>query len=105
MKSEGNQVVGSLCIKSPYLEIYRYHLGDHQRYKDTYFSQFPGNSLRRCIRDEAIIELLVVDDVVIVSGHIRNSSIEDSINEHPTVAESAIVGFLHEVKGNALYGL
>jgi acetyl-CoA synthetase len=66
MKSEGNQVVGSLCIKF-HIWNYSYHLGDHQRYKDTYFSQFPGNSLRRCIRDEAIIELLVVDDVVIVS--------------------------------------
>ncbi len=53
-----------------------------------------------------IIELPVrVDDVVIVSGHnLGTAPIEDAINEHPAVAESAIVGFPHDIKGNALYG-
>jgi acetyl-CoA synthetase len=106
---EGNQVVGSLCIKFPWPGIARTIWGDHQRYKDTYFSQFPGKFFTGdgALRDEVGYYRITgrVDDVVIVSGHnLGTAPIEDSINEHPAVAESAIVGFPHEVKGNALYG-
>ncbi|MBK0368391.1 acetate--CoA ligase [Flavobacterium agrisoli] len=106
---EGNQVVGSLCIKFPWPGIARTIWGDHQRYKDTYFSAFPGKFFTgdAALRDEVGYYRITgrVDDVVIVSGHnLGTAPIEDAINEHPAVAESAIVGFPHDIKGNALYG-
>ena len=106
---EGNQVVGSLCIKFPWPAIARTIWGDHQRYKDTYFSTFPGKYFTGdgALRDEVGYYRITgrVDDVVIVSGHnLGTAPIEDAINEHPAVAESAIVGFPHDIKGNALYG-
>ena len=106
---EGNQVVGSLCIKFPWPGIARTIWGDHQRYKDTYFSTFPGKYFTGdgALRDEVGYYRITgrVDDVVIVSGHnLGTAPIEDAINEHPAVAESAIVGFPHDIKGNALYG-
>jgi acetyl-CoA synthetase len=106
---EGNQVVGNLCIKFPWPAIARTIWGDHQRYKDTYFSAFPGIFFTGdgALRDEVGYYRITgrVDDVVIVSGHnLGTAPIEDAINEHPAVAESAIVGFPHDVKGNALYG-
>jgi acetyl-CoA synthetase len=106
---EGNQVVGSLCIKFPWPGIARSIWGDHQRYKDTYFSAFPGTYFTGdgALRDEVGYYRITgrVDDVVIVSGHnLGTAPIEDAINEHPAVAESAIVGFPHDIKGNALYG-
>jgi acetyl-CoA synthetase len=83
--------------------------GNHQRYKETYFSAytnmyFTGDG---ALRDEVGYYRITgrVDDVIIVSGHnLGTAPIEDAINEHPAVAESAIVGFPHDVKGNALYG-
>ncbi len=106
---EGNQVVGSLCIKFPWPGIARTIWRDHQRYKDTYFSTFPGKYFTGdgALRDEVGYYRITgrVDDVVIVSGHnLGTAPIEDAINEHPAVAESAIVGFPHDIKGNALYG-
>ncbi|HEY0045173.1 MAG TPA: acetate--CoA ligase [Flavobacterium sp.] len=106
---EGNQVVGSLCIKFPWPGIARTIWGDHQRYKETYFSAFPGKyfSGDGAFRDEVGYYRITgrVDDVIIVSGHnLGTAPIEDAINEHPAVAESAVVGFPHDVKGNALYG-
>jgi acetyl-CoA synthetase len=106
---EGNQVTGSLCIKFPWPGIPRTIWGDHQRYKDTYFSAFPGKYFTGdgALRDEVGYYRITgrVDDVIIVSGHnLGTAPIEDAINEHPAVAESAIVGFPHDVKGNALYG-
>ena len=106
---EGNQVVGSLCIKFPWPGIARTIWGDHQRYKETYFSAFPGKYFTGdgALRDEVGYYRITgrVDDVVIVSGHnLGTAPIEDAINEHPAVAESAIVGFPHDIKGNALYG-
>ena len=104
-----NQVAGSLCIKFPWPGIARTIWGDHQRYKDTYFSTFPGKFFTGdgALRDEVGYYRITgrVDDVVIVSGHnLGTAPIEDAINEHPAVAESAIVGFPHSIKGNALYG-
>jgi acetyl-CoA synthetase len=106
---EGNQVVGSLCIKFPWPSIARTIWGDHERYKETYFTAFPGKYFTGdgALRDEVGYYRITgrVDDVVIVSGHnLGTAPIEDAINEHPAVAESAIVGFPHDVKGNALYG-
>jgi acetyl-CoA synthetase len=106
---DGNQVIGNLCIKFPWPGIARTIWGDHQRYKETYFSAFPGKyfSGDGALRDEVGYYRITgrVDDVVIVSGHnLGTAPIEDAINEHPAVAESAIVGFPHDIKGNALYG-
>jgi acetyl-CoA synthetase len=83
--------------------------GDHQRYKETYFTAFPGKYFTGdgALRDEVGYYRITgrVDDVIIVSGHnLGTAPIEDAINEHPAVAESAIVGFPHDIKGNALYG-
>ncbi len=106
---KGNQVDGRLCIKFPWPSIARTIWGDHDRYRDTYFSAykdmyFTGDG---ALRDAVGYYRITgrVDDVIIVSGHnLGTAPIEDSINEHPAVAESAIVGFPHDVKGNALYG-
>ncbi|GGA73271.1 acetyl-coenzyme A synthetase [Flavobacterium palustre] len=106
---EGNQVVGSLCIKFPWPGMARTIWNDHQRYIDTYFSQYPGKYFTGdgALRDEVGYYRITgrVDDVIIVSGHnLGTAPIEDAINEHPAVAESAVVGFPHDIKGNALYG-
>lgn len=106
---KGNQVDGRLCIKFPWPSIARTIWGNHDRYRDTYFSAYENmyftgdGALRDAVGYYRITGR--VDDVIIVSGHnLGTAPIEDSINEHPAVAESAIVGFPHEVKGNALYG-
>lgn len=106
---KGNQVSGRLCIKFPWPSIARTIWNDHDRYRDTYFSTFEGMyfSGDGALRDAVGYYRITgrVDDVIIVSGHnLGTAPIEDSINEHPAVAESAVVGFPHEVKGNALYG-
>jgi acetyl-CoA synthetase len=105
----GNQVDGRLCIKFPWPSIARTIWGDHQRFKDTYFSAFDNMYFTGdgALRDEVGYYRITgrVDDVIIVSGHnLGTAPIEDAINEHPAVAESAVVGFPHDVKGNALYG-
>lgn len=106
---EDNQVEGSLCIKFPWPGMARTIWGDHQRFIDIYFSAFRGKYFTGdgAFRDEVGYYRITgrVDDVVIVSGHnLGTAPIEDAINEHPAVAESAIVGYSHDVKGNALYG-
>ncbi|MGB6150780.1 MAG: acetate--CoA ligase [Pricia sp.] len=106
---KGNQVEGRLCIKFPWPGMARTIWGNHDRYRDTYFSAFKNMyfSGDGALRDAVGYYRITgrVDDVVIVSGHnLGTAPIEDSINEHPAVAESAIVGFPHDVKGNALYG-
>ena len=106
---EGNQVVGSLCIKFPWPGMARTIWNDHQRFKETYFTAFPGKYFTGdgALRDEVGYYKITgrVDDVVIVSGHnLGTAPIENAINEHPAVAESAIAGFPHDIKGNALYG-
>ncbi|MEO9891288.1 acetate--CoA ligase [Aurantibacter sp.] len=106
---KGNQVDGRLCIKFPWPSIARTIWGNHDRYRDTYFSAYKNmyftgdGALRDAVGYYRITGR--VDDVIIVSGHnLGTAPIEDSINEHPAVAESAVVGFPHDVKGNALYG-
>ena len=106
---KGNQVSGRLCIKFPWPSMARTIWGNHQRYKDTYFSAFTNKYFTGdgALRDEVGYYRITgrVDDVIIVSGHnLGTAPIEDAINEHPAVAESAIVGFPHDIKGSALYG-
>lgn len=106
---KGNLAEGRLCIKFPWPSMARSIWGDHQRFKDTYFSTFSQMYFTGdgALRDEVGYYRITgrVDDVIIVSGHnLGTAPIEDAINEHPAVAESAVVGFPHEVKGNALYG-
>lgn len=106
---KGNQVEGKLCIKFPWPSMARTIWGDHKRYKDTYFSTFKDMYFTGdgASRDEVGYYRITgrVDDVIIVSGHnLGTAPIEDVINEHQAVAESAIVGFPHDIKGNALYG-
>lgn len=103
MKAEGN-----LAIKFPWPAMARTIWNDHTRYKEVYFSTykdyyFTGDG---ALRDEDGNYRITgrVDDVVIVSGHnLGTAPIENAINEHPKVVESAVVGFPHDVKGNALY--
>jgi acetyl-CoA synthetase len=106
---KGNQVEGRLCIKFPWPSIARTIWGNHQRYKETYFSAYENKYFTGdgALRDEVGYYRITgrVDDVIIVSGHnLGTAPIEDAINEHPAVVESAIVGFPHDVKGSALYG-
>ena len=106
---EVNQKMGALCVEYPWPGIARTIWGDHQRYIDTYFTTFPGKyfSGDGALRDEVGYYRITgrVDDVIIVSGHnMGTAPIEDVINEHQYIAESAIVGYPHDIKGNALYG-
>ncbi|MEH6765108.1 MAG: acetate--CoA ligase [Aequorivita antarctica] len=106
---KGNLVSGRLCIKFPWPGMARTIWGNHERYRETYFSTFKNYyfSGDGALRDSTGYYRITgrVDDVIIVSGHnLGTAPIEDAINEHPAVAESAIVGFPHDVKGNALYG-
>ncbi|HEX9600529.1 MAG TPA: AMP-binding protein, partial [Mariniflexile sp.] len=106
---KGNQVEGRLCIKFPWPSIARTIWGNHERYRETYFTAFEGKYFTGdgALRDEVGYYRITgrVDDVIIVSGHnLGTAPIEDAINEHPAVAESAIVGFPHDIKGSALYG-
>lgn len=104
-----NNIVGKLCVKFPWPSIARTIWGNHKRYIKTYFSAydnmyFTGDG---AFKDEDGNFRITgrVDDVIIVSGHnLGTAPIEDVINEHEKVAESAIVGFPHDIKGNALCG-
>lgn len=99
---------GRLAIKHPWPSMARTIWGDHERYQQVYFSAFknyyfPGDG---ALRDEEGNYRITgrVDDVVIVSGHnLGTAPIEDAIDEHPSVVETAIVGFPHDIKGNALH--
>ena len=112
LDNEGNEMEGEasgiLAIKHPWPSIARTIWGDHERYKNVYFSAYPGyyfpgdGALRDSDGNFRITGR--VDDVVIVSGHnLGTAPIENALNEHQAVVESAVVGFPHDVKGNALY--
>ena len=105
---EGNNVEGNLAIQRPWPSIMRTVYGDHQRFFETYFEKFPGKyfSGDGCKRDEDGYYWITgrVDDVIIVSGHnLGTAEIEGSIGGHPSVAEAAVVGYPHEIKGNSIY--
>jgi acetyl-CoA synthetase len=101
-------VEGSLCIKFPWPGIARTLWGDHERFKSSYFSQFPGlyftgDGVRR--DEDGYYRIMGrVDDVINVSGHrLGTAEIENAVNEHPLVSESAVVGFPHPIKGQGIY--
>ena len=104
----GNNVEGNLCIKYPWPSILRTTYGDHKRCKDVYFSAYPGKYFTGdgCKRDENGMYRITgrVDDVINVSGHrIGTAEVEDALNTHSSVVESAVVGFHHEIKGQGIY--
>ncbi|PZX57989.1 acetate--CoA ligase [Algoriphagus chordae] len=104
----GNSVEGNLCIKFPWPSMIRTTYGDHERCKQTYFSTykgmyFTGDGVKRD-HDGYYRILGRVDDVINVSGHrLGTAEVENAINEHPKVIESAVVGYPHEVKGQGIY--
>lgn len=108
LEIQGNTIEGRLAIKFPWPSIARTIYGDHQRFRDTYFSSFPGKYFTGdgCKRDEDGYYRITgrVDDIIIVSGHnLGTAEIESAIDEHKDVAETAVVGFPHDIKGQAIY--
>jgi len=104
----GNSVEGNLCISFPWPGMARTIWGDHDRFVQTYFSTYPGSYFTGdgAKRDEDGYYRILgrVDDVINVSGHrLGTAEIENAINEHPLVDESAVVGFPHEIKGQGIY--
>ncbi|MGV8096760.1 MAG: acetate--CoA ligase [Mangrovibacterium sp.] len=104
----GNSVEGNLCIKYPWPGIARTIWGDHERFRETYFSTFrhlyfTGDGVKR--DEDGYYRILGrVDDVINVSGHrLGTAEIENAINEHPLVNESAVVGYPHPIKGQGIY--
>ncbi|WP_138477660.1 acetate--CoA ligase [Dyadobacter bucti] len=105
---EGNGVSGNLCVKFPWPGIIRTTYGDHERCKQTYFSTYPGMYFTGdgCMRDEDGYYRITgrVDDVLNVSGHrIGTAEVENAINMHLGVVESAVVGYAHDIKGQGIY--
>ncbi len=104
----GNNVQGNLCVKFPWPSILRTTYGDHQRCINTYFSNykgmyFTGDGVKRD-HDGYLRILGRVDDVINVSGHrMGTAEVENAINEHGEVIESAVVGYPHEIKGEGIY--
>ena len=105
---EGNGVNGNLCIKFPWPGIIRSTYNDHERCRQTYFSTyknlyFTGDG---CLRDEDGMYRITgrVDDVLNVSGHrIGTAEVENAINMHAGVIESAVVGYPHDIKGQGIF--
>jgi acetyl-CoA synthetase len=104
----GNNVEGNLCIKFPWPALLRTTFGDHERCRQTYFGAFKdlyftGDGVKRDA-DGYYRILGRVDDVMNVSGHrLGTAEVENAINSHPLVLESAVVGFPHELKGQGIY--
>jgi acetyl-CoA synthetase len=104
----GNGVNGNLCIKYPWPSIIRTTYGDHERCKSTYFSTYPGLYFTGdgCMRDEDGYYRITgrVDDVMNISGHrIGTAEVENAINMHTGVVESAVVAYPHDIKGQGIY--
>jgi acetyl-CoA synthetase len=105
---EGNDVEGLLCIKFPWPSIIRTTYGDHERCRQVYFGPFPGYYFTGdgARRDEEGYYRIIgrVDDVLNVSGHrIGTAEVENAINQHPFVVESAVVGYPHDIKGEGIF--
>jgi len=105
---EGNDVQGNLCIKYPWPAMIRTTYGDHKRCKEVYFSTYPGKYFTGdgCKRDADGFYKITgrVDDVINISGHrIGTAEVEDAINTHAAVVESAVVGFPHPIKGQGIF--
>lgn len=104
----GNNVSGNLCIKYPWPGILRTTYGDHERCRQNYFAAYPGLYFTGdgCLRDEEGNYRITgrVDDVLNVSGHrIGTAEVENAINMHTGVVESAVVGYPHDIKGQGIY--
>ncbi|WP_044201947.1 acetate--CoA ligase [Flammeovirga sp. OC4] len=105
---EGKGVEGNLCVKYPWPSMLRTTWGDHERCKTTYFSTFKGLYFTGdgCRRDEDGYYRILgrVDDVMNVSGHrLGTAEVENAINMHNAVVESAVVGYPHDIKGQGIY--
>ncbi len=105
---EGNDVQGNLCVKFPWPSMIRTTYGDHERCKQVYFSSYPNKYFTGdgCKRDKDGYYRITgrVDDVINVSGHrMGTAEVENGINEHSGVIESAVVGYPHEIKGQGIY--
>lgn len=105
---KGNSVEGNLCVKFPWPAMFRTTYGDHKRMQETYFSQFKnlyftGDGVKR--DEDGYYRILGrVDDVMNVSGHrMGTAEVENAINEHPRVVESAVVGYPHPIKGQGIF--
>ena len=99
---------GYLVLKRPWPGIMRTVYGQHERFKETYFSRFPGvyftGDGARCDEDGYFWLMGRIDDVLNVSGHrIGTAEVESALVSHPQVAEAAVVGFPHEIKGQGIY--
>ena len=105
---EGNPATGYLCIKTAWPGIMRTVYGDHDRFLDTYFRRFPGYYMTGdgVLRDEDGYYWITgrVDDVLNVSGHrLGTAEVEGAIGQHDAVAEAAVVGYPHDIKGQGIY--
>ncbi|MGA1465045.1 MAG: acetate--CoA ligase, partial [Balneolaceae bacterium] len=105
---QGNGVSGNLCISHPWPGMARTVWGDHERYLQTYMSAYKGYYFTGdgCRRDQDGYYRITgrVDDVLNVSGHrLGTAEIENAINEHPNIVESAVVGYPHDIKGQGIY--
>ncbi len=105
---EGDGVKGALCLATPWPGQARTVWGDHQRFKQTYFTQYPGYYFTGdgCTRDEDGDYWITgrIDDVLNVSGHrLGTAEIESALIAHDLVAEAAVVGVPHEIKGTGIY--
>ena len=113
MNEKGEEIMereaeGNLCIRNPWPGMVRTIYGDHERFKNTYLSAYPGMYFTGdgCKRDAEGFYRITgrVDDVINVSGHrIGTAEVEDAIDQHPEVIEAAVVGFPHDIKGQGIY--
>ncbi|MEI8027120.1 MAG: acetate--CoA ligase [Pseudomonadota bacterium] len=114
LNSDGKEVTtkageGALCIKEPWPGMARTVFGDWQRYQDTYLKAYPGYYFTGdgSKRDDQGNYRITgrIDDIIIVSGHnIGTAEVEDALDLHPSVVESAVVGYSHPVKGQGIHG-
>ena len=105
---EGNPARGYLCIKTAWPGVMRTVYGNHERFRETYFDRFPGYYMTGdgALRDEDGYYWITgrVDDVLNISGHrLGTAEVEGAIGQHETVAEAAVVGYPHEIKGQGIY--
>lgn len=105
---EGENVTGALCLKKPWPGMARTIYGSHDRFLETYFNPFRGlyftgdGAIRHIDGYYQITGRM--DDVINVSGHrLGTAEVEDALGQHPSVAESAVVGYPHDIKGEGVY--
>ncbi|XP_062912401.1 acetyl-coenzyme A synthetase 2-like, mitochondrial [Mobula hypostoma] len=107
-RMEGNDVTGALCITNPWPGMARTIYGDHQRFLRAYFNEYPGYYFTGdgAYRSEEGYYQITgrMDDVINISGHrLGTAEVENALDEHPQVPETAVIGFPHEIKGEAAF--